>query len=81
MSEKSASRAIHPREARVVANTTLEIRERLERIAESNRWSLSKTAHLALVEGLRAWEERDRVPSDFSGEGRGRARRDSDWSW
>jgi hypothetical protein len=78
--EKGSSRAIDPREARVVANTTLEIRERLERIAESNRWSLSKTAHLALLEGLRVWEERDTVRSDFSEEGRGRAQRDSDWA-
>jgi len=80
MSEKGSSRAIDPREARVVANTTWETRQRLERIAESNRWSLSKTAHLALVEGLRAWEERDSVPSDFSEERRGRGRRDSEWS-
>jgi len=78
--EKGSTRAIDPREARVVANTTVETRERLERIAESNRWSLSKTAHLALVEGLRAWEERDSVPSDFSEERRGRGRRDSEWS-
>jgi hypothetical protein len=62
--EEGASRAIHPRGARVVANTTLEVRQHLERIAESNRWSLSKTAHLALVEGLRALEERDTVRSD-----------------
>jgi len=80
MVEKGSTRAIDPREARVVANTTLETRERLERIAESNRWSLSKTAHLALVEGLRVLEASDTVPSDFSEEGRGRARRDSDWS-
>ena len=80
MVEKGSSRAIDPRDARVVANTTLETRQRLERIAESNRWSLSKTAHLALVEGLKALEESDSVPSDFSGEGRGRARRDSDWA-
>ena len=79
MSEKGASRAIHPREARVVANTTVETRQRLERIAESNSWSLSKTANLALLEGLRAWEERDVVPSDFSEEGRGKALRDSEW--
>jgi hypothetical protein len=79
MSERGASRAIDPREARVVANTTLETRERLERIAESNRWSLSKTAHLALVEGLRVLEEGDTGTSDFSEERRGRARRDSEW--
>lgn len=79
MVEKGSSRAIDPRDARVVANTTLETRERLERIAESNRWSLSKTAHLALLEGLRALEESDIVSSDFSDERRGRARRDSDW--
>jgi len=80
MSEKGASRAMHPREARVVANTTVETRERLERIAESNRWSLSKTANLALLEGLRVLEESDIVRSDFSEERRGRARRDSDWA-
>jgi hypothetical protein len=79
MGEKGTSRAMDPREARVVANTTWETRQRLERIAESNRWSLSKTANLALMEGLRAWEEGDAVPSDFSEEGRGRARRDSEW--
>ena len=80
MVEKGGSRAIHPRGARVVANTTLEAREQLERIAESNRWSLSKTAHLALVEGLKVLEASDIVSSDFSEEGRGRARRDSDWA-
>ena len=73
MVEKGASRAIDPREARVVANTTLETRQRLERLAESNRWSLSKTAHLALVEGLKVLEARDTVRSDFSEEGQGRA--------
>ena len=66
MSEKGASRAIYPREARVVANTTVETRERLERIAESHRWSLSKTANLALLEGLRVLEESDMGTSDFS---------------
>lgn len=49
------SRAIDPREVRVVFNTTLEVRQRLEEIAERNGWSLSKTAHLAMVEGLEAW--------------------------
>jgi len=79
MGEEGRSRAIHPRGARVVANTTLEARQRLERIAESNRWSLSKTAHLALLEGLKVWEESDTVRSDRSEEGRGRAGRDSEW--
>jgi hypothetical protein len=78
--EKGSSRAIDPREARVVANTTWETRERLERIAESNRWSLSKTANLALLEGLRVLEESDIVRSDFSEERRGRAPRDSEWA-
>jgi hypothetical protein len=77
--EKGSTRAIDPREARVVANTTVETRERLERIAESNRWSLSKTANLALLEGLRVLEESDIGTSDFSEKRRGRAQRDSDW--
>jgi hypothetical protein len=80
MSEKGSTRAIDPRDARFVANTTQETRQRLERIAESNRWSLSKTANLAIMEGLRALEERDSMPSDFSGEGRDRGRRDSEWA-
>ncbi len=80
MGEEGRSRAIHPRGARVVGNTTLEVRQHLERIAESNRWSLSKTVHLALVEGLKALEESVTVPSDSSEEGRGRGRRDSEWS-
>ena len=79
MAEKGASRAIHPRGARVVGNTTREVRQHLERIAESNRWSLSKTVHLALVEGLKVLKASDAVPSDFSEEGRGGARRDSEW--
>ena len=79
MGEEGRSRAIHPRGARVVGNTTLEVRQHLERIAESNRWSLSKTVHLALVEGLRILEERDIGTSDLSEERRGRARKDSEW--
>ena len=55
----SRSRGIGaPRGARVVVNTTVELRWRLERIAEVEGWSLSKTAHLVLAEGLKVWEEK-----------------------
>jgi len=49
------SRAIAPRSARVVALTTEEVREALEERARSRGWTLSLTAHLALIEGLKVW--------------------------
>ena len=43
------------RPARVVINTTPEVKAKLEEIARLNGWSLSRVAHLALVEGLKVW--------------------------
>ena len=51
------SRAIHPRSARVVVNTTEGVRARLEQIARARGWSLSKTGNAILVLGLEAWDQ------------------------
>ena len=50
-------RAIDPRSARVVINTTAGVRARLEQIARARGWSLSKTGNALLVLGLEAWDQ------------------------
>lgn len=52
-------RAITPRNVRVFVNVTVELKERLEAMAEKRGWSLSKTGYLALAQGLEILERED----------------------
>jgi hypothetical protein len=48
-----APSAVSPRPERLAINTTLEVKHRLQALADSHRWSLSKASHMALVTGLK----------------------------
>ena len=55
-----APRAVSPRSERLAINTTLEVKHRLEALADSHGWSLSKAGHMVLVKGLKFTQaERD----------------------
>ncbi|NIM99194.1 MAG: hypothetical protein GTO24_14275 [candidate division Zixibacteria bacterium] len=55
-----ARRAVSPRSDRLAINTTLEVKHRLQALADSHGWSLSKAGHMILVKGLKFTQaERD----------------------
>ncbi len=55
-----APRAVSPRPDRLAINTTLEVKHRLQALADSHGWSLSKAGHMILVKGLKFTQaERD----------------------
>jgi hypothetical protein len=63
MAEK-ATRSFDPRNEKLTVMVTREVKEDLEGMAKYYNWSLSKTAHKIIVEGLKAvWA--DRVSDDF----------------
>jgi hypothetical protein len=47
-----APRVVSPRSERLAINTTLEVKHRLQALADSHGWSLSKAGHMILVKGL-----------------------------
>jgi hypothetical protein len=48
-----ALRAVSPRSERLAINTTLEVKRRLQALADSHGGSLSKAGHMVLVTGLK----------------------------
>ena len=48
-----ASSAVSPRPERLAINTTLEVKHRLQALADRHRWSLSKAGHMVLGTGLK----------------------------
>ena len=48
-----AFRAVSPRPEHLAISTTLEVKHRLQTVADSHRCSLSKAGHMVLVTGLK----------------------------
>jgi len=48
-----APSAVSPRSERLAINTTLEVKHRLQALADSHGWSLSKAGHMVLGTGLK----------------------------
>jgi hypothetical protein len=51
------TRAVEPRSEHLYFATTRDVRGRLEAIAKTRGWSLSKTIHLAVQRGLWEWAQ------------------------